>query len=123
MGIVDAKQQRRASAEVRAQPVEPVQDCEGRVEQRVGGVRVRRRNAKQPRRKRRRTREKLRPFRRRRRDERPLQQLADEAVCEVSLQFTAARAKRRQAKLATMPPGGQNQARLADARRSLQQKQ
>ena len=28
MGIVDAKQQRRASAEVRTQPVEPVQDRE-----------------------------------------------------------------------------------------------
>ena len=123
VGIVDAEQDRGAPGEVRAQPVEPVEDRERRVEQRVGCVILRRPDAEQRGRTAGRAREKLRTFRRRRRDERRFEQLADEAVCEVSLQFRAARAQRRQAELATMPPCGQNQARLADARRSLQQKQ
>ena len=36
--IVDAEQERGAPPEVRGQPVEAVQDCERRVEQRAGGV-------------------------------------------------------------------------------------
>ena len=85
--IVDAQQQRAAPPQVRAQPVEPVQDRERRVEQRFRSVILRRRDAEQRRRAPGRAGEELGPFRRRRRDERGLEQLADQAVGEVSLEF------------------------------------
>src|SRR6266496_5947477 len=72
----------RAPPEVRGQPVEPVQDRERGVEQRVGGVIPRRRDAEQPRRVPGRAGQELGPFRRRRRDQRGLEQLADQAIRE-----------------------------------------
>jgi hypothetical protein len=73
VGIVDAKQQRGAPTEVRAQPVEPVQNRERGVEQRVRRVILRHRDAEQRRCAAGRADEQLRPFRRRRRDERGLE--------------------------------------------------
>ena len=64
MGIIDTEQQRGASAEVRAQPVEPVQDRERRVQQRIGDVILRHRDAQQTGRAPGRAAEELRPFRR-----------------------------------------------------------
>ena len=109
------EQQRRSPAKVRGQPVEPVQDRERGVEQRVGGVIPRRRETEQPRRVPGRAGQELGPFRRRRRDQQGLEQLADEAIREVSFEFRTARGQRCQAKLAAMPFGRQDQARLADA--------
>jgi hypothetical protein len=48
--VIDREQQRRAPGEVRAQPVEPMQDRERGVEQRIGGVIMRPGNAEQRRR-------------------------------------------------------------------------
>ncbi|HEX7163563.1 MAG TPA: hypothetical protein VF223_20275 [Trebonia sp.] len=64
-----------------------MQDRERGVEQRVGGVIPRRRDAEQPRRVPGRPGQELGPFRRQRRDERGLEQLADQAIREVSFQF------------------------------------
>jgi len=85
--VVDAQQQRAALGEVRAQPVEPVQDRERRVEQRAGHIVLHRRDAEQRRRAPGRAGEELGPFRRRRRDQRGLEQLADQAIGEVAFQF------------------------------------
>ena len=85
--IVYAQQQRRAPPEVRAQPVQPVQDRERGVEQRVGDVIPRRREAEQRRRVPSRAGQEFGPLRRRRRDERDLEQLAHEAVREVAFQL------------------------------------
>ena len=100
-----------------------MQDRERGVEQRVGGVIPRRRQAEQPRRVPGRAGQELGPFRRRRRDQRGLEQLADQAIREVSFEFRTARAQRCQAKLAAMPFGRQDQARLADAGRALEHEQ
>jgi hypothetical protein len=100
-----------------------VQDRERGVEQRVGGVIPRRREAEQPRRVPGRAGQELGPFRRRPRDQRDLEQLADQAIHEVSFQFRTACVQRRQAKLAAMPSGRQYQAGLADARRAVDQEQ
>jgi len=121
--VVDAEQERRSPPKVRGQPVEPVQDRERGVEQRVGGVIPRRREAEQPRRVPGRAGQELSPFRRRGRDQRGLEQLADQAIREVSFEFRTARVQRRQAKLAGVPSGRQYQAGLADARRALDQEQ
>jgi hypothetical protein len=106
--VVDAEQQRRSPPEVRRQPVQPVQDRERGVEQRVGRIIPRRRKAEQPRRVPGRPCQELGPFRRRGRDHRGLEQLADQAIREVSFEFRTARAQRRQAKLAAMPSGRQH---------------
>jgi hypothetical protein len=50
VGIVDAQQHRAALAEVRAQPVQPVQDRERGVKQRAGNILLHRRDAEQRRR-------------------------------------------------------------------------
>ena len=121
--IVDAQQQRGVPPEVRAEPVEPVQDRERGVEQRAGDIILRRGDAEQRRRAPGRAGQELGSFRRRCRDERALEQLAHQAIREVSLEFRAARAQRRQAKFAAMPSSRQNQARLANARRALEQEQ
>jgi len=85
--VVDAEQERRSPPEVRTQPVEPVQDRERRVEQRAGGVIWRPRDTEQPRRVPGRAGQELGPFRRRRPDQRGLEQLADQAIGEVSFEF------------------------------------
>jgi len=85
--IVDAQQQRGAPRQVRAQPVQPVQDRERRVKQRPGRTLLGSRDAEQRRRMPGRAGQQLGPFRRRRRHQRGLEQLADQAVGEVPLEF------------------------------------
>ena len=65
VGVVDTEQQRGAPAKVRAQPVKPVQDRKGRVQQRFRRVILRRRDAEQPRRAPGSAGKQLRPLRRR----------------------------------------------------------
>jgi len=99
-----------------------MQDRERRVQQPTGRVILRRRSTKQRRRAAGRAGEQLGPFRRRCGEDRGLEQLSDDAVREVPLEFSAARAKRFQAELAAPAQGRQDQARLADARWALDQK-
>ena len=90
--VVDAEQQRRAPPQVRAQPVEPVQDPERRVRRLVGERTLGCRDAEQRRCPPGGAREQLRSLRRRRRDYRGLEQLARETVGELPLQFRPPRA-------------------------------
>ena len=85
--IVNAQQQRAPPPQVCAQPVEPVQDSERRVEQRAGVIPAGHSDTEQRRRMPGRATEQLGPFPRRHGEQRGLEQLTDHAVAEISLKL------------------------------------
>ena len=117
--VVDGEAERPERREVGAEPVEPVQDRERRVDPRRGGVRVRTGQPEHARGDARRAAEQLRALAGRRLGERRLEELPRDPERELTLELGPARAQHAHPLAGRERARGREERRLPDPRRAL----